>query len=62
MVAGPIRCDEFETRFETKGDLMTHIELEHGFDLGCENCDFKKNEITKIINHEGTEHGQKLEQ
>ena len=54
---GLLKCTECETSFENKCELMTHEELEHGFDLQCEYCEFKCNEITKMLNHEGSEHG-----
>ena len=41
---------------------MYHKELEHDFDLTCEYCDFKCNELTRMLNHDGSYHGQKCEQ
>ena len=41
---------------------MAHKELEHDFDLTCEYCDFKCNELTKMLNQDGSQHGQKCEQ
>ena len=62
MISGLIKCEECEKRFKSKYDLMAHKELEHDFDLTCEYCDFKCTELTQMLNHNGSKHGQKCEQ
>ena len=59
---GTNKCIECETNSASKHELMTHQELEHGFDLSCECCDYNCEEIIKMLNHEGSEHGLQCNQ
>ena len=39
-----------------------HEELKHELDLDCEYCNFRCNDITKLLCHDGSEHGIKCDQ
>ena len=44
-------------KFKNQSELITHEDLEHGLELDCQHCDFKSNDIGKLLHHDGSEHG-----
>ena len=48
-----------KTIFPNQSELINHEDLEHGFNLDCQHCDFKCKCIEKLLHHDGSEHGIK---